>query len=59
VLPRPIFYSTTWLLKKLTGQGVEKNNDDVKQIIFQKSNKWDAAKDILFFQEETVGSLKT
>ena len=34
-------------LKKFTGQGVEKNNDDAKRIFFQKSNKWDAAKDIL------------
>jgi len=34
-------------LKTFTGQGVEKNNDDAKRIFFQKSNKWDAAKDIL------------
>ena len=34
-------------LKKFTGQGVEKNNDDAKRIFFQNSNKWDAAKDIL------------
>ena len=34
-------------LKKFTGQGVEKSNDDAKRIFFQKSNKWDAAKDIL------------
>ena len=34
-------------LKKFTGQGVEKNNDDAKRILFKKSNKWDSAKDIL------------
>ena len=33
--------------KKFSGQGVEKNNDDAKRILFQKSNKWEAAKDIL------------
>ena len=32
--------------KKFSGQGVEKNND-AKRILFQKSNKWEAAKDIL------------
>ena len=33
--------------KQFTGQGVEKNNDDAKRILFQKSNKWDAARDVL------------
>lgn len=27
--------------------GVEKNNDDCRRIHLQKSNKWDAAKDVL------------
>lgn len=30
-----------------TGQGVEKNNDDAKKLYFQKSNKWDATRDVL------------
>ncbi|EDO31028.1 predicted protein [Nematostella vectensis] len=35
---------------QFSGQGVEKNNDDAKRIYFQKSNKWDAAKDILLLE---------
>ena len=35
------------MFKQFTGQGVEKNSDDAKRIFFQKSNKWDAAKDAL------------
>ncbi|XP_028516288.1 uncharacterized protein LOC114575505 [Exaiptasia diaphana] len=34
-------------VKQFTGQGVEKNNDDCRRIHLQKSNKWDAAKDVL------------
>lgn len=34
-------------MKQFTGQGVEKNNDDAKRVFFQKSNKWDAARDVL------------
>lgn len=34
-------------MKQFTGQGVEKNNDDAKTVFFQKSNKWDAARDVL------------
>jgi len=26
---------------------VEKNNDDAKRVMFHRSNKWDAARDIL------------
>lgn len=33
--------------KRFTGQAVEKNNDDAKRIFFQKSNKWDSARDVL------------
>ena len=33
--------------KTFSGQGVEKNNDDFKRVMFLKSNKWDAARDIL------------
>lgn len=33
--------------KMFSGQGVEKNNDDAKRVLFHKSNKWDAARDIL------------
>ncbi|CAB4031912.1 Hypothetical predicted protein, partial [Paramuricea clavata] len=32
---------------QFTGQGVEKNNDDAKRTVFQKSNKWDSVKDVL------------
>lgn len=32
--------------KQFTGQGVEKN-DDAKRIFFQKTNKWDSARDVL------------
>lgn len=34
-------------MKKFSGQGVEKLNDDCRRIHLQKSNKWDAAKDVL------------
>ena len=43
----PIFVEKYGCFKKFTGQGVEKNNDDAKRMLFHKSNKWDAAKDIL------------
>ena len=29
---------------------MEKNNDDAKRVLFQKSNKWDAAKDNLLME---------
>ena len=44
----PFFVQKHGCLKKFTGQGVEKNNDDAKRIFFQKSNKWDTAKDNLY-----------
>lgn len=34
-------------MKKFSGQGVEKLNDVCRRIHLQKSNKWDAAKDVL------------
>ena len=34
-------------LKMFTGQGLEKNNDDAKKLYFQKSNKWDATRDVV------------
>ena len=43
----PFFVKKHGCLKKFTGQGVEKNNDDAKRVLFHKSNKWDAAKDII------------
>lgn len=43
----PKFIQLHGCLKKFTGQGVEKNNADAKTILFRKSNKWDAAGDIL------------
>ena len=49
-----IVYPKSWFVHKIhrtrSRQGVEKNNDDVKRILFQKSNKWDAAKNILFVE---------
>ena len=33
--------------KMFTRQGVEKNSDDAKKLYFQKSNKWDATRDVL------------
>ena len=43
----PVFIKNYKSFKQFTGQGVEKNNDDAKRIFFQKSNKWDAARDVL------------
>lgn len=43
----PFFIQKHGCIKKFTGQGVKKNNDNAKRIFFQRSNKWDAAKDIL------------
>ena len=43
----PIFIERHSCLKKFTRQGVEQNNDEAKKIMFQKSNKWDAAKDAI------------
>ncbi|CAB3983391.1 Hypothetical predicted protein [Paramuricea clavata] len=34
-------------IKRFTGQGVEKLNDDCRRVHLQRSNKWDAAKDVL------------
>lgn len=43
----PCFIKNYKSFKQFTGQGVEKNNDDAKRVFFQKSNKWDAARDVL------------
>lgn len=43
----PHFVKKYGCFKKFTGQGVEKNNDDANRVLFHKSNKWGAAKDIL------------
>ena len=43
----PKFVSDHGSLKMFTGQGVEKNNDDAKKLYLQKSNKWDATRDVL------------
>ena len=37
-------------MKQFTSQCVETNNDDAKWIFFQKSNKWDAARDVLLLE---------
>ncbi len=39
-------------LKMFTGQGVEKNNDDAKKLYYQKSNKWDATRDVLLLESQ-------
>lgn len=46
----PIFINNYKNFKQFTGQGVEKNNDDAKKIFFHKSNKWDAAQDVLLLE---------
>ncbi|XP_028513002.1 uncharacterized protein LOC110242751 [Exaiptasia diaphana] len=46
----PKFISKHGSLSQFTGQGVEKNNDDARAIYYQKSNKWDAACDILVLE---------
>ena len=46
----PFFIKQYGCFKKFTGQGVEKNNNDAKRPLFQKSDKWDSAKDILFLE---------
>jgi len=46
----PIFIRDHNSFKQFTGQGVEKNNVDAKHIFFQKSNKWDAARDVLHLE---------
>ena len=43
----PFFIQNHGSFKNFSGQGVEKNNDDAKRIMFHKSNKWDAARDII------------
>ncbi|RMX58530.1 hypothetical protein pdam_00023466, partial [Pocillopora damicornis] len=43
----PVLIKNHKTFKQFTGQGVEKNSDDAKRIFFQKSIKWDAAKDAL------------
>ena len=45
----PVFVQKHKNFKQFTGQGIEKNND-AKRIYFQKSNKWDAARDILLLE---------
>lgn len=50
----PIFIKNYKNFKHFTGQGIEKNNDDAKRIYFQKSNKWDAAKDILLLEHRQI-----
>lgn len=43
----PCFIKNYKSFKQFTGQGVENNDNDAKQIFFQKLNKWDAARDAL------------
>lgn len=50
VLPCSFFIQEHGCFKKFSGQGVEKNNDDAKKILFKISNKWVASKDILFLE---------
>lgn len=46
----PYFIQEHGSIKRFTGQGVEKNNDDAKRVLFHKSNKWDTAKDIMYLE---------
>ncbi|XP_028418693.1 uncharacterized protein LOC114544180 [Dendronephthya gigantea] len=46
----PIFIRDHISFKQFTGQGVERNNDDAKKVFFQKSNKWDGARDVLLLE---------
>ena len=50
----PMFLLNHKSLKQFTGQGVEKNNDDAKRIFYQKSNKWDAARDVLLHESRQI-----
>ena len=43
----PKFFEAHKSVKVFTGQGVEKNNDMARSIVLHKSNKWDAATDVL------------
>ena len=49
----PVFLKCHSSFKQFTGQGVEKNND-AKKIFFQKSNKWDAARDVLLHEHRQI-----
>ncbi|XP_028417002.1 uncharacterized protein LOC114541217 [Dendronephthya gigantea] len=44
----PRFMKTHTGVKRFTGQGTEENNDDCRRIHLRKSNKWDAAGDVLY-----------
>jgi hypothetical protein len=46
----PIFIKNYKKFRHFTGQGVEKNNDDAKKIYYQKSNRWDGARDVLLVE---------
>ena len=50
----PLIIQRFSTMKQFTGQGVEKNNDDAKRIFFQKSNKWDAARDVLLLESRQL-----
>lgn len=45
----PIFLKNYKNFKQFTGQGIEKKND-AKKIYLKKSNKWDAARDVLLLE---------
>ncbi len=46
----PIFIKNHQKFRHFTGQGIEKNNDVAKKIYFQKSNRWDGARDVLLVE---------
>ena len=50
----PMFLRKHGSLKQFTGQGFEKNNDDAKRIFYQKSNKWDGARDVLLHEHRQL-----
>ena len=46
-VPYPQVLQDPQVCKIFTGQGVEKNSDYARNIVLHKSNKWDAASDVL------------
>lgn len=48
----PTFFEKCKTVKLFTGQGVEKNNDMARSIVLHKSNKCDAATDVLQLESQ-------
>lgn len=50
----PVFIKKYKNFTQFNGQGIEKHNDDAKRVYFQKSNKCDAARDILHLKHRQI-----